>query len=256
MSNPIFYAADMSAAVFTMSLSEDANYPLSNLHTNLPTLFWGSPASTNNQKLNIDFGSAKACDFLALGSCNWGNMTNVELQYSESDQANFPDPRDALIINYGDIINWTPIVFPFTKVTRRYWRLQFTDCNSISPLCALLLLGEKMTMPFNYDMDAELGNKRFSTNVKESLGGTLRTSRQIAGRKRMEVSFTLIDDATVIAWQTMKDSIQGRLNPFFFKDHLDVIHILHFEEDYIPAKGKRANVNDLMRLKMCHQETG
>jgi hypothetical protein len=253
MSNPIFYAANMSAAVFTMSLAENASFSLSNLHTNVPSQLWKSSASTNAQTLNIDLGLAKECDFLALGAHNFTSMTTVKLQYATTDDGNFTDPIDALTLNGAAA---APIPLTFTLATKRYWRILFTDCNSVIPECGLLFLGSKLSMPFNYNMDAELGNKQFGTTSKESLSGILRTSRQIAGRQRMEITFTLIDDATVTLWQTMMDIIQGRLNPFFFKDDRDVIHILHFEEDYVPAKGKRANANDLVRLKMCHQSTG
>lgn len=254
MSTPIFYAADMLAAAFTMSLSENTDYPLSNLHTNIPTLLWKSSANTNNQTLNIDLGSAKACDFIAIGSHNWADMTIANLQIDNADNPAFPNPTTIIPVNNAFTIS--PIVLTFTIVTKRYWRILFTNTNSIIPECGLLFLGPKMIMPYNYNMDDERGNKQFETNVKSSLSGILRTARQIAGRQRMEVSFTLIDDTTAAAWQTMMDAVQGRLNPFFFKDHLDTIHILHFEDDYIPAKGKRANVNDLVRLKMYHQTTG
>ena len=253
MSNPTFYAADMSAAIFTMSLSENSSFPLSNLFCNLPTMLWKSSTSTNGQTLKIDLGSAKACDFLALGEYNWNSMTTVKLQYATTDDGNFSDPVDAVAINGGAS---APVVLSFTSATKRFWRILFTNCNSLIPECGLFLLDSKMTMPFNYDMDAEVGNKQFSTNESESLGGTIRTSRQIAGRERMEVTFTLIDDATVAAWFSLQDKIQGKFRPFFFADDTGKIHIMHNEEDYNPAKGNRANVNDLVRLKMRHQMPG
>lgn len=246
MSNPIFYAADMSAAVFTMSETEDASYPLNNLYTNLPTLFWKSSTSTNNQTLNIDLGSAKACDFLGLGH---HSLVYIKLQVGETDDGNFAAPVDV-------VDNVSAMAESFSSVTKRYWRLYFTNNNSIIPEIGLLYLGTKLSMPFNYDMDAEMNNKQFATTVKESLAGTLRTSRQVAGRMRAEVTFSLNDDNTVTAWQLFMDTIKGQLNPFFFKDDNGVLGIYHSEEDYVPAKGMRANVNDIARIKMRKQSIG
>jgi hypothetical protein len=250
---PVFYAADISFAAFTMSLTENASYPLSNLHTNIPTLLWKSSANTNNQTLNIDLGSARACDFLGIGSQNWLFMTSVKFQCATTDDGNFTDPLTILNLNGSPDL---PNIIPFESKTKRYWRILFENCNNIIPQLGLFYISKSMVFPFPYNMDAELGNKQFSTTVKISPDGTLRTTRQIAGRERMEVSFTLIDDVTAAAWQTMMDAVQGRLNPFFFKDDNEKLHLVHFEEDYIPVKGKRANVNDLVRLKMCHQTTG
>jgi len=253
MSNPIFYAADMSAAVFTSNVAADASFPLTNLFTNLPSVPWKSSSSAGNQYLKIDLGIAKPCDFISFGALNFANMTQVILYYDLYDDPGFANGVNAASLTGGSNVTK---VFTFTKVTKRYWTLMFVNCNGLIPQCGLLLLGAQLAMPYNYNMDAELGNKLFVTTAKEALEGTIRTSRQIAGRKRMEVTFTLIDDATVTAFQTMMDAIQGQFTPFFFKDHLDVVHIVHFEDDYVPATGKRANVNDLIRLKMRHQTTG
>jgi len=254
MSNPIFYASDMSNAVFTGSIAEDALYPLSNLNTNLPSLIWRSDGGYNDQTLIVDMGSIKGCDFLALGAYNWSGMTTVKLQVGTTDDGAFDSPVDLFTSIPGAPA--APVVFTFGYTTRRYWRILFSDTNDLIPECGLLLLGAKMQMPFNYNMDAETGNKKFATTAKESLSGILRTSRQTAGRKRMEITFTLIDNSTVINWLRVMDAIQGRLNPFFFKDADDTLDIWHSEDDYVPAKGVRANVNDLARIKMCKQTTG
>ena len=251
MSLPVFYAADMSAAVFTMSLTEDANYPLVNLHSNLPSMLWKSSANTNAQTLKIDLGSAKAVDFLAIGSSNFYSMTTTKLQYATTDDGNFSDPVDAFT-DFNDPDN-APYVCTFTLATKRYWRIIFTNTGGIIPQIGLLLLGAKMAMPFNYDMDAELWNKQFTTNGIRAIDGTLRTASTIGGWKRAEVSFTILSDATATAWQALMDKIKGKLNPFFFADHLGEIHIVHSEEDYVPVQGRRYNINDLARLKMCHQ---
>jgi hypothetical protein len=256
MSNPIFYAADMSSAVFTASLSANASYPVSNLNTNIPTLYWQSSASTNSQTLNIDLGSAKSCNFLAIGSHNFAGMTIVNFQIDNADNPAFPNPTTIIPVN-NDFALSPYLNNSFNgNYTKRYWRLIFTNTNSIIPQCGLILLGTFLTMPYPYNMDAELNNKQFVTTTKETLSGIIRTSRQMAGRKRMEVTFTLIDDATVTSYQTMMNAIQGSLNPFFFADHLGTLHIVHLEDDYIPAQGLRANVNDIVRMKMRHQMVG
>jgi hypothetical protein len=253
MSNPVFYAADHSGTTFTMSLSENTSFPLSNLHTNLAAMLWKSSANTNSQTLKIDLGSAKACDFIGIGAYNWDTMTTVSFQYATTDDGNFSDPQTVTSAFFGVS---APFIHAFNSVTKRYWRIIFTNTNSLIPQCGLLYLGLKMAMPYNYNMDVDKNNKQFTTDSKSSLDGTLRTTKQIDGRKRIEASFTLVDDTTATAWQTLLDKIQGKLNPFFFVDDASVIHIMHFEEDYIPVQCVRANVNDIVRLKMCHQTTG
>ena len=146
MSVPIFYAADMSAAVFTMSLTENPSYPLINLHSNLPTLLWSSSAATNGQTLNIDLGSAKACDFIAFSAENTLFMNTVYLQYGTVDDGNFASPVNAVTLKGG----W---IFPFSSVTKRYWRIMFTDTNSLIPVCSLLLLGSQLALPITYQYE-------------------------------------------------------------------------------------------------------
>jgi hypothetical protein len=254
MSNPIFYAADMSAATFTMSLAENSSFPLTNLHSNLPSMLWKSSANTNGQWLKIDLGFPKPVNFLGFGTYNFYSMTTVKFQYATTDDGNFTDPVDA-IADLNDPDN-APNADTFTLVTKRYLRIYFTNTGGIIPQIGLLYIGLKMEMPYNYDMDAELGNKQFNTSAVRAISGIMRTTAQIGGWKRMEVSFTLNTDAVVMAFQTMMDAIKGKLNPFFFKDHLDVINIVHFEEDYIPARGIRYNINEIIRLKMCNQSVG
>jgi len=253
MSNPVFYAADMSGAVFTASLAADAVYPLDNLHTNVPALPWKSSALTNGQTLNIDLGSAWACDFVALGAHNLLSMGNVKLQVGTIDNGAFATPIDVAVLNGLAV---SPGVVTFASVTKRYWRILFTDTNYVTPQIGLLLLGSKFATPFPYDSDSAIGNKQFSTSSKLDMYGTIRTSRQIPGRERMEVTFTLVDDATVTAFLAFMNIVQGQWNPFFFVDHKGTLHIMHFEEDYIEAKSVRYNINDIARLKMRHQNAG
>jgi hypothetical protein len=243
-----FYSADMSSAVFTMSLAENQTFPLSNLHSNLRLLFWRPSASTSNQTLNVDLGSAKECDFLSIGSHNFLEIPGASFQYAMTDDGNFGDPITAVEVGRSDLN-----VFTFNKVTKRYWRIIFSNCSGTTPQVGMLHLGKSMMFPFSYNLDAEVGNKQYSTTVKEAPNGTIRTSQKSNGRKRLEISFSSIDDASKSAWLLMMEKIKGRLSPFFFKDNNDVLHLVHFEDDYIPVKGVRKNVNELARLKMCEQ---
>jgi hypothetical protein len=252
MSNPVFYAADMSAAAFTMSLAEDASYPLSNLHTNIPTLLWKSSAATNVQTLKIDLGVAKACDFLAIGTHNWAGMTTVNLQYDTADNPAFTSLVDLIPTANGFTANF-PQLITFTSATKRYWRVLFTNCNSVVPQAGLVLLGAKLTFPHTYDWDFNLGDKQYNTTKATDINGVIRTARSGGGRGVHKFKLSLTDDTFRTDWQALCEKTFGSANPFVWTDDVAVKRISHFAEDYLPISKHRYNITDLLAISLIDQ---
>ncbi len=251
MSNPVFYAADLASVVFTMSLTENASFPLANLSTYLPLDLWKSSAATNAQTLKIDLGSAKACDFLALGSYNWSGMTTVSLQVDNADNPAFTSPVD--VLPAANPFASAPVVSTFSSLTKRYWRILFTNTNSIVPQAGLLLLGSQLALTQTYDWDFNIGDKEFTTNKRASIEGTIRTVRLGGGRGKHTFKISLTNDAFRTSWQALCAKTYGSANPFFWADHAATIRISHFEADYMPIAGHRYDITDLVPITLLDQ---
>src|SRR5262245_58995641 len=97
MAAPKIYYTRLSDYTITMSLSENASFPMSNLKTWYEDDQWKSSANTNGQSLSIDFGSAVSRDSLVLANTNiflMGGAGVVLLQ--ADDNSGFSSPTTVI----------------------------------------------------------------------------------------------------------------------------------------------------------------
>jgi hypothetical protein len=253
MSYPRFYAGDLAGNVYTMSLTEDANYPLSNLSTYIPTDEWRSSANTNSQTLKIDFGIAKAIDTLILDSHNINLMTLTALQYDATDNPSFAIPVSA--IAELQVFSPTGLIdkFEFNSVRKRYWRLLFSDTNTLVPRIGQIFLSGKFDAAQPYDEGYRGGNKQHETEVQKSLSGVERASQAFAGKTVFEISFSIAGETFRTNWIAFHNKVRGKLCPFYFADMDDAIYLVKFEQDYNPAETIRYQVNNVQTVTLRAQ---
>ena len=173
-------------------------------------------------------------------------MNTVYLQYGTVDDGNFASPVNAVTLKGG----W---IFPFSSVTKRYWRIMFTDTNSLIPVCSLLLLGSQLALPHTQDWDFNIGDLQFTTNTKYALDGLTRTSRIGGGRGKHQFKISLTDDTFRTNWQALLAKTFGAANPFFWTDDAGTWRISHFQDDYLPISKHRYNITDLVQITLLDQ---
>lgn len=252
MSNPRFYAGELASNVYTMSLAEAPLYPLSNLSTYIPTDEWSSSAATNAQTLKIDLGSAKAIDTIILDNHNVNLMTTVSLQVDAADNPAFPNPVD-VVADLSDTLTGNIDKVEFAAATKRYWRILFTDTNSVIPAIGQIFLSSKFDVAQPYDAPFEGGNDEYTTAQKTSLSGVDRASQNFGGKTIFKIAFTLGDVTFKTNWIAFHNKVRGRFCPFYFADVDDAIRLVKFTQDYNPAETIRYQLNNVQTVTLRKQ---
>lgn len=257
MAVPRLYASKLSTYTITASAGEAAGFPVSNLKTYYPDQKWKSGASTNGQTLAIDFGSAVAKDSLMMDSGNWFDSITIVLE--AADDAAFTVNLVTPIANVAD--GGTPItsdttrsVYHFSSVTKRYWRLRYSNAGGITPEIGQLFICARMDMPYTYDFPYKKGNPAFITAEAVALDGRIRTSQAYGGRTLNEFNFSLVNDAARTAWITFMSTVRGKLFPFYFLDaDGSTIYYGNLDADYGPVSTERYQLNTIEIFKMKNQ---
>ena len=237
MSKPIFYTGDLSGKVFTMSLTENPLYPLTNLNNYCINDLWKSPSAANGQTLNMDAGSALPMDTLILHNHNFSGMTSVKLQYGYNDEPGFSGAIDIATVSG---LSSDPIVITFASKTKRYRRLLFEDTNGIIPQLGQIFLCAAKTLPLYSNMPKR--GLESVTSIKAAIDGTRRGCRSYEDREKFAMSWGKKTQADEAIWQGLVRSAAGRCNPFYFTDMDGNIHFVRFDLDYMPSSGQ-GNLN-------------
>lgn len=251
--NPRIYIGALDEATYTMSLTENASFPLSNLSTYNPLDLWKSSAATNAQTLLIDFGAARWRDFCVIAGHNFSGMTTVLLQ-AATDSA-YTSPVTIVSSLVGS--NKDPLKFEFTAVNYRYWRILFTDCNSVTPQLGQIFIDQKVDFTQNYDWGLRPRNEDHeSVTVRTALSGLSRSSKSYSGRMRYEFGWTNINNRTLenIRWWVNK--VQGSFAPFYFYDHDDNQYYVKLDRSFNPASVKAFKINDAAGFVVEAQSAG
>ena len=243
MSNPKFFAGKLDLITFTMSLTENASYPLSNLNTYNPNDLWKSPAATNAQILIMDAGSALPFDTLILQGDNFSGMTTVKLQVDANDSATFANPVDVATLSGHSTAN--PIYLAtFASITKRYRRILFTDTNSIIPQLGQIFLSAVFDAGFTYIFPYKSNNLQYATTRKRALDGTLRTAQVYGGIRTFEIKFETMPDSFKTAWIAFHKSVRGALCPFYFVDVDSTLSYLALTNDSNDIETLCYNINN------------
>jgi len=249
MSNPKFFPGQLQSITFTMSETEDASYPLANLQNDLPTELWRSSNVNNNQSLILDFGADKSCDFVILEGHNFASMVGVSLQ--AADDAAFSVNATTPVADLTGVSG--RIKVEFASVTRRYWRLRFTNTNSITPELGQIYLNAMLEITEGYDRPFQVGDEDNETSLGTSLSGLVRASQTIDARKLIAIGFSNRTEAFRLAWQSFMSKIQGSLYVFYFADLDDNLYFVKLELDYSPVDVVKFEINTVLGVVMREQ---
>lgn len=239
--NPRIYVGALEEAVYTMSETENASFPLANLSTYIPTELWKSSAATNGQTLKIDFGAARPRNFCILHGHNFGGMTTVSLQ--AADDSGY---ASGLVTVVSSLVHPLSVVkFEFDPVNKRYWRILFTDCNAVIPELGQIFIDQKIDFVQHYDWGFRPRNEDFESVVtRPTINGIMRSARTYSGRMRYGFGWKKINNRTLedIRWWLQK--VQGGFAPFYFYDHNDERYYVRNTKNYSPASVAAFKVND------------
>lgn len=242
--NPRFYIGSLSEATYTMSLTENASFPLSNLSTYIPGDLWKSSANTDGQTLKIDFGSARPRNFCIIHSHNFSGMTAVSLQ-AATDSA-YTSPVTIVPSLVGS--NKTVLKFEFPTVNYRYWRILFTTTNTTTPELGQIYIDQKVELSIGtdgYDFGFRPKNEEAESVVSRvALSGLLRTASTHSGqRMKYEMSWKNVSNRWLEDFRWMRNKLHGNRDWFYFYDHNDEQFYLHFEKPFDAAQVSSFKLN-------------
>lgn len=245
MANPKFCVGVLSEATYTAT-STNSSFPLSNLSTYVPTDLWKANDSSAPQYLNIDFGSAVSRNFALFAGHNLNSMPTVLLQ--AADDA-------AYTTNLVDVVadiktSADPALFTFNAVTKRYWRIKYSNTAGNVPQMGQIFINTIFTTAFGPDLPTRISNESFETQEHTTLSGLIRTASTYGGRIVHELSWSNVDSTFAAGIQRVFQKTAGRRFPFYYWDHNGVAWFVHFVDDYTPAELFRAGIyNVRMKLK-------
>jgi hypothetical protein len=228
MSNPKFYAGELDVVTFTMSATEDASFPLSNLNNYVPADVWKSSSTGNNQTLKIDLGSALARDCIILENHNCdSNSDAVILQTDAADSPAFGSPET--VATLSELGNGRIKVGGFTK-TKRYWRIHFGTGLSAVPYIGNVFIAKEVDAGQTYVYPYSGQNETTPSVVRRSVSGLARSTRVFAGIVKFRITFDVVSDTFRTAWLRFHQKVIGR-TPFYFYDCDDVGWYVFFTDE-------------------------
>jgi hypothetical protein len=252
MSNPLFLAGCLEQATYTMSLTEDAAYPLANLSTYIVSDLWKSPASTNDQTLNIDIGAAIAIDSIVVDGHNFAGMTNVQLEVDAADNPAFPNPVGIIPVN--NPFTTSPIVFSnAVPPTKRYWRLRFVNTNSIIPQLGQIFITKKFDPGFTQSYPYNAKNEEFSTSRRRAIDGMARNAQVYAGVLTYQLTFDAMPATFEANWLRFHQKVRGALCPFYFIDTDSTMFYMMLDQDVNDIETFRYNLCKIGSIKIVSQ---
>jgi hypothetical protein len=218
MSNPRFYAGELAAVTFTMSATENASFPLSNLSNYVPSDVWKSSALTANQTLKIDFGSALARDSVVIDGHNFNAIADVGvyLQYDGSDDPAFSNAQVAATLSGGGNGR---LKFVFASQTKRYWRIIFSSAAPLSdyPYVGNVFVAKEVDVGFTYIYPYSTKNEDTPSSVRRAVSGIARSTRVFGAVTKFKIVFDVLPDTFRTAWLRFHQKVIGK-TPFYFYD--------------------------------------
>lgn len=121
--------ATAAASVASASASASA-LPPANAQTIDRTAVWRSSTTTGDQWLRIDFGSALTVTAIAIANPKLHTGGTMKVQYS-SDGASWTDAAPTAAFPTMDADTKVTYLF-ITSISRRYWRILFTNTGAVS----------------------------------------------------------------------------------------------------------------------------
>ena len=256
MASPYFLGVDLTVPTYTWSAGVNSSFPVSNLATYFEADLSKSNATTADQYITIDFGSAVACDTLIAVGHNLGSISADTVLLEADDNSGFTTP-ETIVASITVATATTPIKETFASKTYRYWRIKFDAAGPLltAPQFGNIFLGTRLTFDTTYEWDFSKAVPEYSTAETVSLNGDIRMSQSYAGRKKWDLLFRLQSNTFATSWDTFIGTVRGKLRPFYFVDVDGTsINYVHLDSDYTDLKRFRYNQNNI-RIPLKSQTT-
>jgi hypothetical protein len=242
--NPRFYTGSLDEATYTASLAADAGFPLDNLKSYNPADLWKSSANTNNQTLNIDFGLARPRNFCIIHNHNFSGMTTVVLE--AADDSGYTTNLTTVVAQL--VTPLTPAKFEFSPVNKRYWRIKFTNTNTVIPQLGQVFIDQKVEFAQTYNFGYKPKNEDFITTGRRAISGLRRSSQVHAGILRYDIKFSNVTGRFLEDYRWFIQKVRGTMFPYYFYDHDDAVFYMMLGNDFNPAEVKAYKIGDTVEI--------
>ena len=249
MANPKFLASEMSLITYTMSATEDANYPLSNLKTDETDDLWKSSAATANQWLRavmyVSFGSDSAKDFIVVHNHNFQAIYDAGGQV-KIQSSHYTDFSTEVITHFDsatDAIS-DAMVLEITSTTWVYFRILYVSCGGVIPSVGNFWIGKNFDPGFAHAIPFKGMDRLYESDEITALDGRIRNSTPYGFRYIKEIQFTLMNNTFRDNWRIFYQIIDGKRRPFYFIDTDGNYYYVQMSSDDLPVETIKANLHD------------
>ena len=246
----IFHGHGIDDATLSLNAgTAHGSYPLDNLKSRVLGKLFKTSDSVSPQ-IDIDFGSARSCDSIVIGNCNYDD--SCAIKYGTADNGSdfenaaasslAPEPDQS-----GFYSKYT--VFSGGAVSKRYWRLIF-DNWSTSYYIGQIFLGVDTSTPYNHDPNFNKGYQYGAQSNLTKGGIDLRyknhAKKYIENNLRFQ-GFTDAQAKAFLAYFNNSAVSDGVLKPFFFvpDDETVYCHYAYFVNRQLIFKRRAKDFNEI-----------
>ncbi len=248
MSNPNFIYSNLSNYNITASEAATTTGSVNNLLSGFPDEIWESSTTAAFQYLIIDLGSAQTINSIVIDNHNISTVMNTgNVSLSGADDASF---TTNVVIAYLNMVatDQNPILYTFSPITRRYWKLIYNGQLDVQPYIGSICLSNKLQFPYTYNWGYASKDKQFDTIESKNIKGTIRTNQNYDGYDIYNLNFKLLNNTFKNNFITFLGTVKGRYRSFYFSDYDDTIKLVKFTNDYHPMTVNKYNLNDLLTI--------
>ena len=229
-----YYQGVDDATITQTSVGEDADHGLVNLYDRNKNLYWKAANANTAGYLDIDLGSARACNSVVLISHNYDEFVNpgpsgIKLAYDNNDNGSYSAITYVVgssgayhAYETANLYNW---IETFNSVSKRYWRLYLESLGAVTyQQIGFILLGAKFQHSVNWNFGDGLLGFDWGVETGETTGGHRRRQLNHYMRRAWEYTFEYIDETHRSNLQTFLAAVYGSFYPFIFTNEESSIY--------------------------------
>lgn len=252
MSTPLFLPGDLEKVTFSAT-STDGSYPLANLDDYDPDTYWQSGATTANQMLKEDVGSAIACDCAVIHNHNFGSVVaDIGIKLQVSSVSDFSSDVTDIEDDLASLAASDPIVLSFASVTKRYRRIYFESAAplAVAPKVGQFFMDQKLDPAHSFELPFKEKDEAFSTSSGRAITGKYRSSQIHKGILRWQIRFMRMNATFETAWLRFHQKVRGRGCPFYYQDQNGAVWYNVLGDDANDVERFRYQLNNMGIIKM------
>jgi hypothetical protein len=225
LSDFTFYADGIDGKTLVYSATEDTGFDIDNIQDrNINTLFKDTAIGAASVTIDIDFGAAKTCDYLLLGTYLISTDTDdLKVKVEHDNDSGYGSPTT--VYDGTGFEGVTNHVQNITSGNERYWRITFYDAAAgdlVNMQIGNILLGARFDLANNPELIPNLESGYIVDN-RETPGGFRRSNiSNTTIRKTWDYRWKNIAAAEKTNYETWRDLIymsNGLSHyPFYFTD--------------------------------------